>query len=86
MLPNTRLNTHLLDKSTSPLLKWHNRLSHMHVGKIQDLARQGKLPKVPPICHSCQYGKARRRPSAPHDAASPIDSDGLQPGDKVSVD
>jgi hypothetical protein len=63
----------------------------MHFGKIQDLARQGQLPKAligwaPPICHSCQYGKAHRHPSVPQDAASPRDSDDLQPGGKVSVD
>jgi hypothetical protein len=73
------------------MLKWHNRLSHLYFGKIQDLPRQGKLPKAligcdPPICCSCQYGKAHRRPSVSQEAASPIDSEDLQPGDKVSVD
>jgi hypothetical protein len=72
-------------------LKWHQRLAHMHFGKIQDLARQGKLHKAiigcdPPICRSCQFGKAHRRPSASPTTARAIDSDDLQPGDKVSVD
>jgi hypothetical protein len=72
-----------LTKAQLLMLKWHNGLSHLHFGKIQDLARQGKLPKAligcdPPICHSCQYGKAHRRPSVSKDAASPIDSEDLR--------
>jgi hypothetical protein len=73
------------------LLNWHNRLAHLNFNKIQELARAGKLPKSiancpHPICKSCQFGKAHRRPPAPSTTAPPIDSDDLQPGDKVSVD
>ncbi len=83
--------TDTLSKPQRLLLKWHQRLSHMHFGIIQDLARQGRLPKAlatcdAPLCKSCQYGKAHRRPVAPPGKARPIDSDNLQPGDCVSVD
>jgi hypothetical protein len=73
------------------LLRWHRRLAHMNFQKLQDLARNGKLPTSiigcePPICRSCQFGKAHKHPSASESTACPIDSDNLQPGDKVSVD
>jgi hypothetical protein len=73
------------------LLRWHNRLSHMNFSKLQDLARQGKLPKTilgcdPPLCRSCQFGKAHRRPTASPAMAHSIDAENLQPGDKISVD
>jgi hypothetical protein len=63
----------------------------MSFSKIQDLARQGKLPNSllgcpHPICKSCQYGKAHRHPVAAADIAQPIDAGNLTPGDRVSVD
>lgn len=63
----------------------------MHFHKLQDLARQGRLPKTilgcdPPICQSCQFGKAYKQQSASPATAHPIDSGNLKPGDKVSVD
>jgi hypothetical protein len=36
---------HTLSKNQRLRLKWHNRLSHLSFTKIQDMARQGKLPK-----------------------------------------
>ncbi len=73
------------------LMKWHNRQFHMNLGKLQELTRQGHLPKAianceHPICRSCQLGKAHRRPVASASKANPIDSGDLQPGDCVSVD
>jgi hypothetical protein len=75
----------------SLLLRWHQRLSHLNFAQLQHLSRQGRLPKAlancePPICKSCQYGKAHRRPVAPPGKAQPIDSNNLHPGDCVSVD
>jgi hypothetical protein len=80
-----------LTKNQRLLLKWHQRLAHMHFGAIQDLARQGRHPKAllqcdPPLCRSCQFGKAHHRPVAPPGKAHPIDSNDLHPGDCVSVD
>jgi hypothetical protein len=78
-----------LTKNQQLLLRWHNRLSHLSFHKLQDLARQGKLPKQMigcqhPVCRSCQFGKAHRRPSP--DTTHPIDSANLWPGDKLSID
>jgi hypothetical protein len=80
-----------LSKNQRLLLRWHQRLSHMHFGLIQDLARSGRLPKAlatcdPPLCKSCQFGKAHCRPVASPGKAQPIDSNNLNPGDCVSVD
>jgi hypothetical protein len=63
----------------------------MNFGIIQDLAQSGCLPKAlaacdPPICKSCQVGKAHRCPVAYAGKAQPIDSNHLSPGDCVSVD
>jgi hypothetical protein len=63
----------------------------MSFGHLQELARQGKLPKAiagcnHPICRSCQYGKAHKRLVASLGKAHPIDSGDLNPGDCVSVD
>jgi len=81
----------LLSKNQRLLMKWHNRLSHLSFNKIQELARQGKLPKQiakcdHPICISCQLGKAHRRPIPNVNKARPIDAEELIPGDKVSED
>jgi hypothetical protein len=90
-LPNTTAETANLSTNQKLLLKWHNRLAHTSFSHIQELARQGRLPKAiascnHPVCSSCQYGKAHRRPSASVTKAQPIDSGDLQPGDCVSVD
>jgi hypothetical protein len=87
----TNTDNTTLSKNQKLLLKWHHRLSHMHFGHLQDLAWQGRLPKAiagcePPLCKSCQFGKAHRRPVAPPGKAQPIDANDLHPGDCVSVD
>jgi len=79
-----------LTASQKLLLRWHC-LSHLNFQKLQDLARQGKLPKKilgcsPPLCHSCLFGKAHQRASPSSDAIPHIDSGYLHSGDKVSVD
>jgi hypothetical protein len=53
-----------ISKTQSLLLNWHNRQSRMSFQKLQDLARQGKLPEQiigcqHPICRSCQYGNTQ---------------------------
>jgi hypothetical protein len=80
-----------LTASQKLLLRWHCRLSHLNFQNLQDLARQGKLPKKilgcsPPLCCSCLFGKAHRRASPSSDAVRHIDSGDLHPGEKVSVD
>ncbi len=81
----------VLSKNQLLLLRWHQRLSHLNFAHIQDLSRQGHLPKAlahcePPVCKSCQFGKAHSRPVASAEKAKPIDANDLNPGDCVSVD
>jgi hypothetical protein len=83
-------STENLSRAQKSLLRWHTRLSHMSFQKLQDLARQGRLPKSilgcsPPLCCSCLFGKAHRRPTPSTDAHN-IDSGDLTPDDRVSVD
>jgi len=83
--------TNQLSKSQQLLLKWHNQLSHMKFGKMQDLPWQGCWPKSistyeHPTCCSCQLGKAHHCPVTSPSRAWRIDSGDLQPSDCVSVD
>lgn len=75
------------------MLKWHHRLGHASFKKIRWLARQGILPKYlatckPPMCSSCLYGKATRRPS--RTKSQPLGVASLRtidkPGQCVSID
>ena len=85
--PTTPVQT--LNVSQQIFLEWHERLGHMANEKIRELARQGKLPKLlanvkPPICPSCQYGKAERRRE--NKAKRGSIGKAKAPGDMVSVD
>ena len=56
-----------VNSKQAALRKCHNRLNHMPFARIQAMARQGLLPSYlakvePPMCASCAYGKATRRP------------------------
>jgi hypothetical protein len=81
-----------ISNPSSLMLKWHQRLGHISMKKLQLMAQQGLLPaKIKncaiPICTSCLYGKATRRQwrtSAPLNAR-PIRK-ALQPGECISVD
>ena len=86
------------DEDTQPtnvaaeFLKYHIRFNHCSPIKIQEMARQGILPKRlatcdVPVCSACQFGKASRRPwrhKTAKNAAKPKQA--AQPGDIVSVD
>ena len=53
--------------ASAEFLRWHHRLGHISSKKIRILATQGILPKRlancrVPICTSCLFGKATRRP------------------------
>jgi len=69
------------------LLHTHYQLSHIGFAKIQQLARQGLLPKniakcVHLICPSCQFGKAHQRSMLMN--ARKIDAQDLCPRDCIS--
>ena len=75
------------------LLRLHYRLGHISMYRIRSMAKMRLLPKYladtpPPMCASCQFGKATKRPwrtkAIPSQAINlkPI----TQPGSCVSVD
>ena len=77
---------------TAEFLKYHQKFNHCSPRRMQLLARSGviprKLARCPvPVCSSCLYGKATRRPWRTKPSDSP--SDGrvpTRPGEVVSVD
>jgi hypothetical protein len=95
-----------LTEAQKELLRWHFRLGHLHFASIQLLLRSGALATSDgqkalhraaancnlPRCASCQFGKAKRRPTdsstskpdASHDGA--LKKENLLPGQRVSVD
>lgn len=71
----SNLDCPTLSKNQRLLLKWHHHSSHLNFGSIQDLARQGHLEKAltacePPLCKSCQCGKAHHCPVASKEKAN----------------
>jgi hypothetical protein len=75
------------------LLNKHYQLGHLHMSRIQQLARDGILGKSysslshcdPPLCRACLHGKQHRRVISPT-TSTPIDALHLNPGDCVSCD
>jgi hypothetical protein len=80
----------ILSESEKELLRWHQRLGHLGMRKIQFFMRSGVLAhsekqrhlhtvacKVinPPKCAACQFGKQRRRP-APGKASAAVNHTG----------
>jgi hypothetical protein len=76
------------------LLKWHHKLNHMSLRRMVQLSRIGILPrklaKSPlPVCPSCMFGKATRRPWRDKPGKDQIKSrirTATAPGQCVSVD
>ncbi len=53
--------------SASEFLKFHLKYGHATPGRLQEMARQGIIPRRlascdVPVCSACQYGKATKRP------------------------
>ena len=58
---------HQIENTAAELLRVHHQFNHIGFGKLQMMAKSGVLPKKfancqVPICSSCMYGKATRRP------------------------
>jgi hypothetical protein len=82
------------------LLKWHYKLGHLGLQRVQALIRSGALGSHPllraagtcerPLCASCQYGKAKRRPvqskTTREVVTKALSKETLIPGQKVSMD
>lgn len=73
-------------------LMWHHRLGHTSPKKIREMARQERLPKrlakcQIPLCTSCLYGKATKRPWRSKTPNNKDESETItHPGECVSVD
>lgn len=85
--------THTYSKlnPSEELLIWHNRMTHMPMKRLQNLAAQGTLPKrlatCPiPLCPACLYGKSTRKAWRTKEPPHTITPPNLKPGDMVSVD
>jgi hypothetical protein len=91
-----------LSESQKELLRWHFRLGHLNFAAVQQLLRSSALGSGSlqtaaskceiPRCASCQFGKAKRRPTGITHSRSNPERDGalkagdLLPGQCVSVD
>jgi GAG-pre-integrase domain len=81
-----------ISDSSSELLNWHHRLSHVSMKRLQAMSLRGQLPRrlanCPiPTCQSCLIGKQTRRPwrakgEPNEDKANRV----AEPGECVSVD
>ena len=82
------------------LLKWHYKLGHLGLQRVQALIRTGALGSHPlvraagtcerPMCSSCAYGKAKRRPTRSKTTkvvtTKALSKETMIPGEKVSMD
>jgi hypothetical protein len=83
-----------LENVAAEFLKKHHCLNHLSMAKMQVMARQGILPKRwaecdIPICTSCLYGKATRRPWRTKPKKDSQESKlwtATEPGQCISVD
>ena len=100
-----------LTASQKELLKWHTKLGHCGLKRVQQLMKTGALghspwikaasnvdfQKLPLICGSCAFGKAKRRakktrtdgglhPPQPPEVEKLLSKEVLIPGQKVSMD
>ncbi len=91
-----------LTASQKELLKWHYRLGHLNLTAIQNLLKTGAMGYSRlvqsaskcehPKCASCEYGKARRKPTSATttkpvaDRVGALKHEDLFPGQCVSVD
>jgi hypothetical protein len=77
---------------TTELLLWHYKYSHIGFAKLQEMAKQGILPRRlakcnVPVCSACMYAKATKRPWRSKTRKNEHDPDKPpKPGDVVSVD
>jgi GAG-pre-integrase domain len=73
------------------LMQWHQRLCHMPMKRIQNLAVKGILPRrlskcKIPLCPACVFGKMTRRRWRTSSTENTITPEGCDVGGMVSVD
>ena len=91
-------NPQILDDDQRELIALHNKLNHLPFPSMIKLEEIGKIPKklaklkdCLPVCMSCVFGRAQKRPwrfkSKKGGTSSKIRKDnGVNPGDCVSLD
>ena len=79
--------------ASATFLRWHHRLGHISPKKIRLLAKLGLLPTTldncrVPLCTSCLFGKATRRPWRGKTSKNQVTKAKTvtRPGDCVSID
>ena len=73
------------------LLMAHHRFQHISFSKLQEMARQGILPRrlahcKIPSCSACLYGKATKRAWRSKQGKQRQEKKALKPGEVISVD
>ena len=89
---DTEEEDHVPSNASAEFLQWHHRLGHLSPTKLKIMAKVGVLPKhladcKVPLCTSCIFGKATRRPwryktKKIHEKVEEL----TRPGQCVSVD
>ena len=79
------------ESAQAEFLRWHHRLGHISPKKIRKLAQLGILPPRlkhcdVPLCTSCLFGKATRRPWRTKAKPSLVLKTITRPGQCISVD
>jgi len=75
------------------IMQWHITLNHVPFSKLELMSSMGMIPKKPskiakyniPLCASCLYGRATRRPCKNKQDHKPTKPAHI-PGEYVSVD
>ena len=82
-----------MNDPSNDMLRWHHRLGHISFKKLKIMAKLGILPKkfltCPiPVCTSCLFGKATRKPWRNRHPRKTDEMEGTitKPGQCVSVD
>jgi hypothetical protein len=90
-----------MSDSQKLLLDWHNRFAHLNFARVQQVLRHiqfiankfGDATKCdPPMCHTCELAKAKRRAKKASPQTNTTERDGalktgnLKVGARVSLD
>ena len=84
------LDAPLMASAQALLMAYHEQLGHTSFAQLQELAKQGIIPKKlanvpPPKCPSCLYGKTHKNPWRTHKVDPKIKPSTI-PGAVVSID
>ena len=83
---------HPRQDDSAELLRYHYKFGHIPFKRLQEMAKQGTIPKrmtkcPVPVCAACLYGKAHKRPTSSKKKKKVREGAIINaPGDCVSVD